>query len=493
MSELPVDVVATTPGHVAAHEVLHAAHGGLPTGLTAAASRQSGGGSRGHLAAHAALKTWYDAANPGNPLPAVVDAASHIAAHEALHAWVNSAGWPPEGVTFTNVPTYRTGGFGGSYFPTGVWLESIAEVADRTTDEGAGLNLYAGMTGGSDLTIATANGAKVLPQWAMTGNWPNPSLEWANNAAMTNPGTSVATGWNIFDELDMFGGTVAENHAYLDSIEATLASRGDTRIRYINWGKGVAFWNTDADAASYITRADIASVDTYFYTDPNIHGAWEGAVLLGQAGTALTDAQTRLACNYARMVERMYYLCGLASVSKPIWNFIEVGRPASETVAEGSLTMTPDHIRGAVWHSVIAGAIGIVYFNHSFSEEGTFTYSAHCLRDAAYATQRAAVTEVNTRLHALANVIHSPTASGYVTTPSTVRTLVKHYNGYWYIFAGSKDGTTGSRTFSGLADYTGSTVEVLYESRNLTISGGSFTDTISQEWETHIYRIPATQ
>lgn len=89
MANLPTGLARTTPGHVAAHEVLHALHGGLPTGLTGAASRQTGGGDRGHLAAHTALKAWYDAANPGDPLPAVTDAATHTAAHELLHAWVN--------------------------------------------------------------------------------------------------------------------------------------------------------------------------------------------------------------------------------------------------------------------------------------------------------------------------------------------------------------------------------------------------------------------
>lgn len=401
--------------------------------------------------------------------------------------------WPPAGVTFSSVPQYRTGPFGASFFPTGVWLESVVEAADRITDEGAGLNMYVGITGGSDLAIAAANGAVVLPQWAMTGNFPNSPLEWANDPAMTSPATSPATGWNMYDELDMFGGTPAENHAYLDSIESTLASRNDARIRYLNWGKGVAFWNTDQEAASYIARGDIASVDTYWYTDPNIHGAWEGAVLLGQGGTPLTDAQTRLACNYAKTVDRLYYLDSLNAIHKPLWMFIEVGRPASETVAQGSLTMTPDHIRGAVWHSVMAGALGIVYFNHSFSQDGPYTISAHCLRDAPYAAQRAAVTEVNTRLHTLAPVLHASTALGYVTAPSTVRTMVKYYSGYWYIFAGSADGSVGSHLFTELADYSGNTVEVLYESRTLPISGGGFTDSISQEWETHIYRIAATQ
>ncbi len=45
---------------------------------------------------------------------------------------------------------------------------------------------------------------------------------------------------------------------------------------------------------------------------------------------------------------------------------MEVGWPFTETAAQGARAIQPEEIQAAVWHSLIAGARGIVYFNHSF-------------------------------------------------------------------------------------------------------------------------------
>ena len=49
-----------------------------------------------------------------------------------------------------------------SYFPIGVWLESVHEKADVDKDKAAGLNLYTGLTANSDLSVVAANGMRVL-------------------------------------------------------------------------------------------------------------------------------------------------------------------------------------------------------------------------------------------------------------------------------------------------------------------------------------------
>ena len=48
--------------------------------------------------------------------------------------------------------------------------------------------------------------------------------------------------------------------------------------------------------------------------------------------------------------------------SKPVWAVVELGHPFSESDWP---TITPAQVRAAVWQSLIAGARGIVYFNHS--------------------------------------------------------------------------------------------------------------------------------
>ena len=73
----------------------------------------------------------------------------------------------------------------------------------------------------------------------------------------------------------------------------------------------------------------------------------------------------------------------------PIWGFVEVGWPFTETAAQGGRQIQPAEIQAAVWHEIIAGARGIIYFNHSF---GGPEQTQHVLRDPDYAAERAAVT-----------------------------------------------------------------------------------------------------
>ena len=79
--------------------------------------------------------------------------------------------------------------------------------------------------------------------------------------------------------------------------------------------------------------------------------------------------------------------------------------------------------------------------------------------------------------------------------------MLKAYNGYAYIFAAlgmkanneaATSGTvdpTGSKTFTLPTGVTGTTVEVVGESRNITVSGGQFTDTFANEYTHHVYKI----
>lgn len=70
-------------------------------------------------------------------------------------------------------------------------------------------------------------------------------------------------------------------------------------------------------------------------------------------------------------------------------------------------------------------------------------------------------------------------------------TMLKASGGYAYIFAMiDQTGDPGSRTFTLPAGITGSNVDVLDESRTLTINGShQFTDTFTYEYSYHIYRI----
>ncbi len=63
-----------------------------------------------------------------------------------------------------------------------------------------------------------------------------------------------------------------------DTLEAILAQLpNDGRFRYNNYGKGVAFWETDAEAARFVNDfQDVVSADTYWFTDNDICSQSEG-------------------------------------------------------------------------------------------------------------------------------------------------------------------------------------------------------------------------
>ena len=57
----------------------------------------------------------------------------------------------------------------GSYFPIGVWLESVVSHADVARDKRAGLNTYVGLTANSRLPVVAAHGMKVIAQSRRVG------------------------------------------------------------------------------------------------------------------------------------------------------------------------------------------------------------------------------------------------------------------------------------------------------------------------------------
>ena len=56
----------------------------------------------------------------------------------------------------------------------------------------------------------------------------------------------------------------------------------DGRMRYANFGKGIAFWQSEAEARQFVNAFDgVVSADTYWLTDNNICSFNEGGVFFG--------------------------------------------------------------------------------------------------------------------------------------------------------------------------------------------------------------------
>jgi hypothetical protein len=353
-----------------------------------------------------------------------------------------------------------------SYFPIGVWLESVTSQADVDMDRDVGLNLYVAVTANSRLPLISSSGMRVIAQQS----------EWGSRGG--EAGGGAIAGWELYDEIDMVEGPGA-GYETLEGILASLPDDG--RLRYNNYGKGVAFWETDAEAAQFVNGyQDVVSADLYWFTDNNICSRTEGGELLAGGTRGLTAAECHRAANYGATVRRVRSLVSPPG-SKPVWAFVEVGHPFSEADWP---SIQPAEVRAAVWQSLIAGARGIIYFNHSF---GGPHPSQHVLRDPPYAAIRAAVRDTNRRIADLAFVLNAPTVtSGWSQGPGTTA-MLKWASGHFYVFAGSAgSGVSGGFSLPCVGD---ASATVLNEGRSIPISGGTFTDFFADGNAIHIYRI----
>jgi hypothetical protein len=352
-----------------------------------------------------------------------------------------------------------------SYFPIGVWFESVVSQEDIDKDKDVGLNTYVVLTGNSSLPLVASNGMRYLAHHA----------DWTGRAG--EPGAGAIAGWELRDEIDM---ELGADPGYLELQRILASLPGDGRLRYNNYGKGVLFWETDAEAARFVNAADLVSADAYWFTDRNVCGQYEGGALLNGSTRDLTPAECHRAANYGATVKRVRELVSPRG-SKPVWAFVEVGHPFTQ---DDWPTIAPAEVQAAVWHSLIAGARGVIYFNHSF---GGPNQTQHALRDPAYAAIRSAVKETNTRIATLAPVLNAPTVSSGWSQGAGTSAIVKWANGNFYVFAGSAgSAVTGRFSLPCVSD---ARATVLYEGRTIAVAGGSFEDSFADGNAIHIYRI----
>jgi hypothetical protein len=353
-----------------------------------------------------------------------------------------------------------------SHFPIGVWFESVVEQGDIDKDKAAGLNTYVVLTGNSDLPLVERHGMKVLAQHG----------EWTDDAGA--PGSGAIAAWELRDEIDM---ELGPDEGYNEQQRILSGLPADGRLRYNNYGKGVLFWQSDQEAARFINAPGLlASADAYWFTDNNICSQYEGGELLNGATRDLTPAECHRAANYGAVVKRMRELVDPRG-SKPVWAFVELGHPFTE---DDWPSIKPAEVEAAVWHSLIGGARGIIYFNHSFGGPDT---TQHILREPSYSHIRSVVEATNRRIHALAAVLNSPTVASGWSEGGGTKAMVKWSGGHFYVFAGSAgSATTGTFSVPCVGD---ASATVLNEGRSIPVRGGSFDDRFGNGNAIHIYRI----
>ena len=192
---------------------------------------------------------------------------------------------------------------------------------------------------------------------------------------------------------------------------------------------------------------------------------------------------------YGQTVDRLRQLDAIDGKRQPIWNFVEVGWPWGETPGTGGLDKpTPAEIRGAVWHSLIAGARGIIYFQHSFTGS---CQSHHALREtgsSCYGAVIDGVRSVDAQIKSLAPVLNAPTVSSGTSSSSNIRTMTKWQGGNFYVFAGAR-ATGTNATFSIPCVGNATATRIAGESGSVAVTNGTFVDNFADTNAIHIYRI----
>lgn len=385
--------------------------------------------------------------SPSSSVPAVLDL--------PREAWSGGAGY------WAKFPKAVSAGWTDpNFFPIAVFL---GKPEHATALKAAGINTYMGAEhDGSTMASITNTGMSVIAQ-----------SEWTP-AEVGNDQRVV--GWHLSDECDMgysgCGDDEATQLATQTRYATTARARNDGRFLQANFGNGVlGTWWAKTTMPQHLGLVDVSSVDKYAYTSPHVQGLLPNSPFWPAGKTA------KSAGAYGWLQDRMESFTSPAG-TKPNWVFVESAMPY--LTEAGATSITPEQAEGAVWNSIIHGASGIAWFQHN-NGPGCGTYS---IVDCP--AQRAAVTKVNSQVQSLAKVLNTqPYVWGF---GAGLDTSLRVSDGYAYIIA-MTDGGSGSRTFTLPAGITGSTVEVVGESRTLPISGGKFTDTFAAESVHHVYRI----
>lgn len=276
------------------------------------------------------------------------------------------------------------------------------------------------------------------------------------------------------------------------------------------FGKAVLFWESNGQAATFFEYSDTLSADSYWMTDPSLGLPSQGGCALlptrareceNGKGPGLTSAERTLPANYAFNVTRIAHVESSGGHSKPIAVDIETGCPGTTGICA-----TPADSVAAAWHSIIAGARGIIWFQHNFSgpcvDFATF-YNGSDPSSKLYGCQQTPgvtlhdvvreVTAFNRRVRSLNQVLLAPFAINYASTAADVAVMAKYTPGSFYVFAASGKpaqvpGGNLSAAFRIAGGYTGKIV-VVGEHRTLQAVNGIFTDTFASKDSVHIYKI----
>lgn len=348
------------------------------------------------------------------------------------------------------------------------------------------------------------NAADYREQMALTGTgysmdwWP--ALDIESQTLTFNPAATLVqemeddpdlasqiTGYLLWDEPDMAG-----TYRPLTTLRAwhtAIRKRDSTRPIYMNFGwwpvrnQGFA-WAPSGSSAPHpqvvneLWReqqelTDIMCCDDY---------QWIADFSAGITGVG------GVWC-YAEQVHRMGEI---DDGRKPKWMIVETTSQIGDAVPD------PDDVDKAIWAGIIAGARGVVLFDHRFPNNVVTQDFAHMLHNPP---MKEKLTDTFAMLQTLGLAIRGPElglVTGYTTSNKTSGPMGGTY-GVPIHYASRQHGsevlimaqairpgaTTGTLTIPSLA---GETLAVLGESRSVAVSGGGvLTDTFAADYSYHLY------
>ena len=406
----------------------------------------------------------------------------------------------------------------------GAWLEQPLNAREVAYDRATGDNIYWNLAGVGQ----SCNGAPCVASYEIIRNGgmhisaPRITRD-SGSETVAYDGVDEADmkygpGWDGWDKADgkcipangNCGYTVARRY-YQPTRFGNPGYPVDGTVIHQGYGKGVLFWETARQAAEFLRFTDILSADSYWMTDNSLNLASQGGCALFPrspricghgGGSGLTDAQRQLPANYAYNVSKLEQLQAINGPSKPVVVDIETGCPGSDN---DSCT-TPDAMIAAAWHALIAGARGIIWFQHNFggpcidfrtiidgSNKASSQYNCQQTSGVTEHDVVVALTKFNSRVNSLNTVLLSPFADGYVSSDADVSYMAKYVNGTFYIFAASgkpgmppPDNQRVSFSITGANDCS---VSVLNEDRRIPVVNGRFSDVFRNDTSVHVYRV----
>lgn len=442
----------------------------------------------------------------------------------------------PHGVQFQPIdggPHYfagksQNGAWLDSHILIGGWLEQPQSAQDVSDAVAMGENIYWNLAGnpGSgnvvDYNVIRAGGMHVSAPSSDSTTGPE-TVAWDGSDEADMDYGPGASGWNrhgtSYNSSDCVPsgskcGYTAASFFYTGrpATYGVPAYRVGSRAVHQGFGKGVLFWESNGQAARFLRFSDVLSADSYWLTDPDLQTASQGGCGLlphspsacgGGGGQGLSAAQAQLPANYSFDVTRLEHLAALDGGSKPVVVDVETGCPFANA---GSRCATPAGSVAAAWHALIAGARGIIWFQHNFSgpcvDYRTFIDGSNpasgkynCQQTPGVTLHRLvqAIGGFDRKVAALNDVLLAPKAVGYAAATGDVSLTAKVWGGACYVFAGSGQPATPppvnqSVTFR-LADPYNGPVSVYGENRLVHSAGGVFRDTFADADSVHIYRV----